>query len=207
MSEAEDLGGRIRAARQARGMSLRALAKKVGVSASMLSLVETGRSRSSVSTLYAIVEALDMSMVDLFDTPPSPNGSAPVPAAATIEARLDSEVAIVRRDQGRRIEMDSGVVWEQLGPATGSGTEFLRVTYPPGAKSSVSGRFQRHTGHEHAYIMDGELTCQVGFQEVVLGTGDSMVFDSSRPHLLENRSDQDVHAIWFIVRPRPDSGP
>lgn len=225
LTEAEDVGSRVRTARLARGMSLRALAKKVGVSASMLSLLETGRSRSSVSTLYAIVEALDMSMVDLFDStggangarPPGadPAGSAGSPGTAepadsgpaqpgpTLDAGPDSPIAVVRRDCGRRIEMEGGVVWEQLGHLAGDGTEFLLVTYPPGAKSSATGRFQRHTDHERGYIMAGELTCRVGFEEVTLQAGDSVVFDSSRPHLLENRGETDVRAVWFIVRAKP----
>ncbi len=49
-------------------MSLRALARQVGMSPSAMSQIETGRSRPSVRTLYAIVTALDMSLDELFAT-------------------------------------------------------------------------------------------------------------------------------------------
>jgi transcriptional regulator with XRE-family HTH domain/quercetin dioxygenase-like cupin family protein len=71
-SHVPSLGDRIRAERVRRGVSLRALAREVGVSASMISQIETGKSRPSVSTLFAITTALGMSLQDVFD--PAPPG-------------------------------------------------------------------------------------------------------------------------------------
>ncbi|MFC8845960.1 MULTISPECIES: helix-turn-helix domain-containing protein [unclassified Micromonospora] len=212
MTELDAVGGRIRAARQARGMSLRALAEKVGVSASMLSLLENGRSRSSIPTLYAVVEALDLSMDELFsgaqsspEQPPAP--AAEPPARATgVAPQTGSELVVVRAGNRRRIEMETGVVWEQLGHNEQDGVEFMLVTYPPGASSSDSGRYQRHSGLECAHVMQGELTCKVGFEEVVLGAGDSLTIDSSRPHLFENNGSVDMRAVWLVLRHR-DAGP
>ena len=56
------VGSLIRRERQKQGLSLRALARKVGVSASMLSQVETERTRPSVSTIYAIATELGLSI-------------------------------------------------------------------------------------------------------------------------------------------------
>ena len=53
-----EMGDRLREARQARGLSLRGLAERLGVSPSLISQVETGRAKPSVSTLYAIVTEL-----------------------------------------------------------------------------------------------------------------------------------------------------
>ncbi|MEV0238685.1 XRE family transcriptional regulator [Streptomyces sp. NPDC050674] len=61
------VGARIRQARLERGTSLRALAREVGVSASLVSQIETGKSQPSVSTLYAITTALGISVESLFD--------------------------------------------------------------------------------------------------------------------------------------------
>src|SRR5882672_6971492 len=65
--ELPSLGDRIRAGRLSRGLSLRALAAEVGVSASMISQIENGKSQPSVSTLYAITSALGMSIQAVFD--------------------------------------------------------------------------------------------------------------------------------------------
>lgn len=71
-SAAADIGGRIRLARERRDLSLRRLAAKLDISPSGLSQIETGRSRPSVGTLYAIVSELGISLDDLF----SPDGGA-----------------------------------------------------------------------------------------------------------------------------------
>ena len=59
------MGERLRAARQGRGLSLRDLAERLGVSASLISQIETGRANPSVSTLYALVDELDVSLDEL----------------------------------------------------------------------------------------------------------------------------------------------
>src|SRR5512138_2088970 len=57
-----NVGALIRRERQRQGLSLRELARRVGVSASMLSQVETDRTRPSVSTIYAIATELGLSI-------------------------------------------------------------------------------------------------------------------------------------------------
>ena len=142
---APPVGARIRQARLERGMSLRALAREVGVSASLVSQIETGKSQPSVSTLYAITTALSISVESLFDTPaeavresPSVAGATVVHALATFAA--DPPAGSARwsaRRNGRRLELDSGVVWERLGHVPGTDVDFLLVTYRPGGSSSA----------------------------------------------------------------------
>lgn len=60
------LGARIRSERLRRGVSVRRLARDIGVSASLISQIETDKSQPSVSTLYAITSALGISVEDLF---------------------------------------------------------------------------------------------------------------------------------------------
>src|SRR5687767_1280209 len=74
--EYADMGDRLRAARQGRGLSLRALAERLGVSPSLISQVETGRAQPSVSTLYSIASELGISLDELLfmDARPLPSG-------------------------------------------------------------------------------------------------------------------------------------
>ncbi|HEU4657259.1 MAG TPA: helix-turn-helix transcriptional regulator [Capillimicrobium sp.] len=60
---------RLREARERAGLSLRQLAPRVGISASALSQIETGKSQPSVRTLYALVRELGLSLDELFDHP------------------------------------------------------------------------------------------------------------------------------------------
>lgn len=77
------IGGRIRAERASRGISLRSLARSVGLSPSLISQIETGKCQPSVSTLYAITTVLGISVQDVFgESRPAGGPAAPGPAAA-----------------------------------------------------------------------------------------------------------------------------
>src|ERR671934_2513800 len=70
--EASKVGSRLRAERERLGISLRELARRVGVSPSLVSQIELDRVNPSVSTLYALVTELGMTMSDVFgDSRPS----------------------------------------------------------------------------------------------------------------------------------------
>lgn len=68
---------RMKVHRLATGLTLRELARRLGVSPSFLSQVENGKSQPSVATLYAIARLLNVSIDDLFD--PEDGGETPAP--------------------------------------------------------------------------------------------------------------------------------
>ncbi len=82
------IGARLRAERRRRDISVRGLAREIGVSASLISQIETEKSSPSVSTLYAITTALGISIEDLFgdrpDDDPDPDSGAAVPALVAV---------------------------------------------------------------------------------------------------------------------------
>ncbi|MFE7273578.1 helix-turn-helix domain-containing protein [Streptomyces sp. NPDC057623] len=215
-ADAPPVGARIRHARLARGMSLRALAREVGVSASLVSQIETGKTQPSVSTLYAITTALAISVESLFDAGESaavspatvPTASGP-PAAAAPGTVLHA-LAAFAADPGRRIgplvtpderevlELDSGVVWERLGHVPGTDVDFLQVTYRPGGASSSSGGLMRHPGTEYGYLTSGELVLTLGFEESTLRPGDAVCFESTTPHRYRNDGDVPAVGVWFV---------
>ena len=76
------VGERLREHRRRAGMSVRSLARELGVSASLISQIETGKSQPSVSTLYAMTTALGVSVEDVFAAAPSGEGGGPASACA-----------------------------------------------------------------------------------------------------------------------------
>ncbi len=222
------MGDRLRAARLARGLSLRALADRLGVSASLISQVETGRAKPSVSTLYAIVNELAISLDELLFPDaggPSatslagepaavfavPTGSAatavetapPAPVSTTSAVEPASYEPVQPAGSRARIRLASGVVWERLTTVSMPNVDFLYVTYEVGGASSPEHEFQRHQGQEWGYILSGTLGVTVGFDEYVLHPGDAVSFESTTPHRLYNLGDEPVHAIWFVAGRRP----
>lgn len=61
------LGATIREARRRHGVSLRSLAAELGVSASLLSQIETGKTQASVRTLFALSHRLDFSIDEIVE--------------------------------------------------------------------------------------------------------------------------------------------
>lgn len=91
------IGERVRAERMRRGMSARGLARDAGVSASLISQIETGRIRPSVSTLYAVTGALGLSVTDLLEgpDPAATEESATDGAAAADDGSPDAPAGVV----------------------------------------------------------------------------------------------------------------
>lgn len=201
------VGARIRQARLARGTSLRALAREIGVSASLVSQIENGRSQPSVSTLYAITTALGISVESLFE---AGGAAAAPPVTAAAPGTVPHALAAFAADPGRRIgplvtpdvrdvlELDSGVVWERLGHVPGADVDFLRVTYRPGGASSGSSGLMRHAGTEYGYLTSGELVLTLGFEEYTVRPGDAVCFESTTPHRYRNDGGVPAVGIWFV---------
>ena len=189
--ESSKVGSRLRRERERRGISLRELARRVGVSPSLVSQIELDRVNPSVSTLYALVTELGMTMSDVF-------GDAVQPGTqVAVQRPVDGVVA--RRDTRRVINLASGVRWERLTPHNDPDVEFLYVVYPIGAESCPEDALVTHGGREYGYVSSGTLGVRVGFDEYELGPGASIAFDSSSPHRLWAIGDEPVHAIWVVL--------
>lgn len=192
----------IRNARMKAGLSLRELGSRAGVSASLLSQIETGRARPSVTTLYALVGELGLSLDELVA---SENGRATTVSldphlAALATAAVTTGESPVRGPEARPVlEMESGVVWEQLAQFGAPGTDAILVTYPPGSSSSTSGRLSTHTGYEIAYLISGTLELQLEFETYTVRAGDSIAFDSSRVHVYRNPGTEPARGVWFVI--------
>jgi transcriptional regulator with XRE-family HTH domain len=189
--EASRVGNRLRTERERLGISLRELARRVGVSPSLVSQIELDRVNPSVSTLYALVTELGMTMSDVFgDSPPG----------EPVVRQLRADDGLAERPETRRvINLASGVRWERLTPHSDREVEFLYVTYPVGAASCPEDALVTHGGKEYGYVSSGTLGVRVGFEEFQLGPGGSIAFDSSSPHRLWAIGDQPVHAIWVVI--------
>jgi transcriptional regulator with XRE-family HTH domain len=202
----DSLGGRLRVERERRGLTLRELARRLEVSPSLVSQIETGKTQPSVRTLYAIVNELGVSFDELFAPPGGHARRATVPRPAEAEGTQASQGygRLQRADDRAVIDLGSGVRWERLTTWNDPDLEFLYAIYEAGGSSSPDGSLMRHHGREFGIVLTGELGVKVGFEDYVLGPGDSIAFDSSIPHRLHNDGHEVVTAIWIVLgRHRP----
>jgi transcriptional regulator with XRE-family HTH domain len=185
------VGHRLRTQRERLGIGLRELARRVGVSPSLVSQIELDRVNPSVSTLYAIVTELGMTMSDVFG---EQAGAQPGERVVQPSSGL-AETPATRRI----INLASGIRWERLTRDSDGDVEFLYVVYPVGAESCPADALMTHSGREYGYVSSGMLGVQVGFEEYELGPGGSIAFDSSSPHRLWAVGAEPVHAVWVVI--------
>lgn len=201
------IGPRIRAERTRQELTIRALARDIGVSSSLISQIETGKSQPSVSTLYAITSALGLPIEELFDETPEP---ASVDTSTSDPAGL--RFLTTDRDHGvgphvspadrEVLTLDTGVTWQRLGQVPHHHVDFLLVTYQPGSSSSADGGLMRHHGTEYGYLISGELQLTLGFDQHQMAAGDAVCFESTTPHGYRNEGEEPAVGVWFVV----DSG-
>lgn len=184
----EHLGQRLRALRLESGMSLRGLARELGISASAVSQIEHGTMRPSVSRLIAYVSAIGVPLATVFDS------------GFDTGEEQSAEFAVRRAAEVATIELGGGVLFRRLAPVPTPGVEFFESTYPPNSISSAHGQFLRHEGYEVGTVTAGELTVDFDTEIVTLGPGDAITFPCSRPHIIGNRSATvTAVATWLIV--------
>jgi transcriptional regulator with XRE-family HTH domain len=178
-----------RAERLGQGIGLREMARRLGISASALSQIETGKAQPSVSKLFDIVNLLGVSVDSLLSDPPH----------VAVSRGQEGFFSLQRAGEHETLELESGVLWSRLTAGSFPGVEFLHVEYQPGGSSTGDGTFMRHAGQEFGYLLSGRLRVDVGFDTYELGPGDSISFPATTPHRLGNDGPDPVHAIWCIL--------
>lgn len=220
------LGARIRQVRLERNLSVRELARRVERSPSLISQIERGVSAPSAGMIYQLATELRTSLDYLFGVeggqpayPEDTDGSVAVGGAVSVTRHaagptdrrsIENMVGgggsrnFIQRPETRQcIDLASGVRWERLSPSSDPFVDFLEVIYQPKGNTDAVRRALRHDGREYGLVLNGRLRADVGFETYDLAAGDSIVFDSSTPHVYWNETDDVVHAIWMIVHHEP----
>lgn len=164
------IGPRVRALREARGLSLRDLAHRCGVSAPMLSQVERGETSPTLSIAGRIAAGLGLSLSQLL--------------------RLDEghHVGVLRRDERRQIHRD-GHRWEELTPAVpGQRAALSQHTLHAGARTGGEQDPPLHEpgSRETVVVQKGRIVIEIDGERFDLRTGDTVTFDADLPHRFEN---------------------
>ena len=201
----------LRAERERRGLSLRELARRLEVSPSLVSQIETGKTQPSVRTLYAIVTELGVSLDELF----APAATTTRPRRGRCGRRRTTPTAVrTGRDYGRVQRADErSVIDLELRRALGAADDLerpgrrlplrgLRGRAAPRARTAACApqRTRVRDRAHRAARRHGRLRGHV------LGPGDSISFDSSIPHRLHNDGDEVATAIWIVLGRHHDPG-
>jgi transcriptional regulator with XRE-family HTH domain len=186
----ELVGARMRLFRKERGMTLRDLAARSGLSIGFLSQVERGISTIGLIALNSVAAALGHRVAEFFEDPPGGgHGAEPLPLHFTLTRAATATTEYVSGRQTYRMLSTRGpsLVLEPL----------LVHIAPGGRREPAYG----HAGEEFAYVLSGELLYEVDGVEHRLYPGDSVHLRSTVPHSMYNDTTE-VTTVVSVVTPR-----
>jgi XRE family transcriptional regulator, regulator of sulfur utilization len=164
------VGARVRALREAMGLSLRDLAERTDVSAPMLSQVERGETSPTLTVAAKIAAGLELTLSQLL--------------------RLDEgrHVTITRAGRRRRYSHGGHRYEELTPPLPGQRADVSLHSLKPGAGTGGAGDPPMHEpgSRETAVVLEGELTLAIDGMRHELRGGDSVTFDADLPHHFGN---------------------
>jgi len=177
------VGPRVKALREAMGLSLRDLAERSGVSAPMLSQVERGETSPTLASATKIAAGLELTLSQLL--------------------RLDEggNVFVIRADQRRRQRRDGHTLEQLTPPLPGQRADVSLHTLKPGAATGGPGDPPMHEpgSRETAVVLSGRLALFVEGARHDLAVGDSVTFDADLPHHFENEGEESTEFLAVIA--------
>jgi len=181
--ETPAVGIRVRALREAMGLSLRDLAERSGVSAPMLSQVERGETSPTLAIAARIAGGLELTLSQLL--------------------RLDEDrhVVVVRRGERRKRRRSGHRVEELTPPLPGQRADVSLHRLDPGAVTGGPGDPPLHEpgSRETAVVLEGTPTLVVDGGRHDLRAGDSVTFDADLAHHFENNASHPAELLAVVA--------
>ncbi|MCA1829932.1 MAG: XRE family transcriptional regulator [Actinobacteria bacterium] len=183
MTTATHVGPRIRALREARGLSLRDLAARASVSAPMLSQVERGDTSPTLAVAAKIAGGLEMSLSQLL--------------------RLDeaAHVTIVRRSERRAVRRNGHRIEYATPDLPGQRASVTVHRLKTRARTGGAGSPTLHApgSRETVIVQSGALVIVIDGARHELDDGDAVTFDADLPHHFENPTAAETTFIAVVT--------
>lgn len=177
------LGGNVRRLREARGLSLRAIAERSGFSASFLSQVENDQASPSIASMERIAGALGVTMAEFFD-----GLAGGKPAELVMPA---SRVSLRSKWSKAHIDYLSG------GRAAGRIVPLLVALDPEGSSGAHP---YPAPSDEFAFVLEGSVLLTTGEGEQVLGAGSAVTIHAGGLRRWQNVSAAPARFLIVALR-------
>ena len=176
------IGGRLRATRLARGLTLGQVAAAAGLTEGFVSKLERDHVSPSVASLVAVCEALGLRVGELFEPPTS---------------------AIVRAGEGAMINFGGINALEYLlSPGSQTHVEVLHSIVSPQGSGGEE-LYALDTEIEFVYVLKGCFDIVLGPTTHNLNVGDAMTFRGREPHTWRNPSTSEPAEVLWVLSPAP----
>lgn len=180
------IGPRLRHARLVKGLLIKDLAARVGVSISLISKYENDRALPPLTVLHSLVTTLGTNIGALFEA----NWTG-----VEYVARAGTRPLLAAAGIGE----SAGVTLERLVP-NGRG-HLLQGNIHNVAPGGGSMGPMLHEGDEVGYVLEGQLTLSIGDVTHELQAGDSFSFPSNLTHTYRNPGRRVTRVLWVNTPP------
>ena len=183
------IGKQVRIARKNAGVTLQQLSKQSLLSASMLSKIENGQISASLKTIQLICHALNISITSLFK-----------------QHDKDVEPTFIKSGEGLTIERagsDEGRHYQLLGHTVGGSLKVEPCLITVTSRDYNFPEFQ-HKGVEFIYMLKGQMDYYYGTNVYHFKKGDSIYFDSDKPHGPKKIISDECQFLTIICSNNPD---
>jgi transcriptional regulator with XRE-family HTH domain len=163
------VGEIIRADRQARGLSVAELAKRIGIGAATLHRIETGSSSPSLDLLLRVAKKVDRPIVSFFRK-----------ADSGFDFRENDEIELIEtKNFSFKVIAPYGLIHPKV------------VIWHVRAKAGADYDAQQEQGYDWAYMLQGKLTVDYGSKIYALNDGDVFFCDGRKPHIVHTVDDSE----------------
>ncbi|MDP2681424.1 MAG: helix-turn-helix domain-containing protein [Deltaproteobacteria bacterium] len=178
------IGAKLKALRESQKLSLRDLADKTGLSASFLSQLELGQVSPSIASLENIAKALNVYITYFFDD----------------TQKTDS--VVIRKNERRKIysKGSMAIIQPLAHEISKKKIEPFMLALEAGGEAGEHPYSSRH-GEEFGIVIQGRIGFTLEQNEYVLEEGDSVYFNSFKPHNWKNISRKKAKIILVIPAP------
>jgi transcriptional regulator with XRE-family HTH domain len=183
------VAARLREARRAQRLTLRALSEKTGLSEPFLSRLERGRVSTSIANLILITRTVGIDLGQLFrDAGGTATQNYALVRAA--ERRAPQEVPA------------TGYTYQPMAVGwPGQRMDAFVLTFPVKNRADV---LTAHQGEELSFVLQGEILFQLGDEKIPLRAGDCLYFNAEIPHMGKNVGRVDAKVLMVAA---PGRGP
>ena len=185
------IGKKIRSIRQKQNLKLHEVAQVAGVSKSLLSKIENGRSVPSLPVLLSLIKALGVAFSTFFE------GIEEQASAPFIHRKYEEYVYTEK-------ESAIGFVYQHILSRYISGVivdAVLLDLQPQSEREKLT-----TDGFEFKFVLKGEVEYHIGEDVVHLEAGDSLFFDGRIPHVPVNTSEDVCSMLVVYLLDPPPSG-
>lgn len=176
------LGEKIKSIRKGKGIKIKQLSSRSGLTESSISMIENGKISPSITTINKIAMALGVHPIEFF------------------EIERHKRWTVTRKNERERLKISAENIMEYLSKEkTNDNVEIYISNLGPDQKSYEERL--NHEGRKFCLVLKGTIEVELGNEMIKLNENDALVFDAMMPHVWRSEKANESRTLWVVYRP------